>query len=727
MDLSRRRFLTLSASAGTMLMTINLPSFARTTENKTDQMHSNWSVYLHIKPDNSIIIESPVQDMGQHMKTTGAMMIAEELDADWSLVSCVAAKTHLEKTANGLRYKYASMDTGGSHAVRRNWQILRTAGGTARQMLISAAAKRWQCPETQLSTRDSYVYRQSTGEKLSYGELAKQASVLLLPDKPPKLKDKTAYTIIGQDVVTVDIDEIVSGRPLFGIDMEMPNMVFAVIERCPYFHGEIESVNDKNALAVPGVIKIVKIDQVVGDDGIKEVTAGVAVVATNYWAATQGRKALEVTWHQGPWSHESSESLMQDFERFCRGDEIGRTLLKEGDPQQAFKHSAQVFDECYQVPLLAHACMEPFNAVAHIQGNKAKIITGHQFPSLVASTVAKYAKIDPLDVEVVPTRMGGGFGRRFYSDFVVEATLLAKETDQPVKLVWTREDEMTQDYFGQSTFTRLKAGVDSQGKLVAWHHRQGQIDGSVREQCFPYQLIENFQVDSYQKRSGTPTGAWRGPGHFQLAFATESMIDEVAHALNQDPLAFRLELMGPGKEYPYRGYGATVIDSGRMAECYQKAGELANWQKERPRGLGLGIAGHFTFGSYAAFVVEVDSRVTGSMKITGIWGAIDCGLPLNPNHIRNQMEGGFIDGLNAAMFNEVKIDGGQVLNTNFHQQPWIRMADTPTVFDVAIIENDHPPTGVGEPPTAPAGAALANAIYAATGKRQRKLPLSLEA
>jgi isoquinoline 1-oxidoreductase beta subunit len=709
-----------------MLMTINMPAFAKGTAKVTDQTNPSWSVYLHINSDNSIVIASPVQEQGQHMKTTGAMMIAEELDADWSLVSCTAARTYLEQTSDGIKYKYADMNTGGSHAVRRNWDFLREAGATARQMLISAAALHWQCPETQLTTSQSFVVRKSTGQKITYGELAGMASTLPLPKDKPKLKNKADYKIFGQDITTVDIDEIVTGAPLFGIDMEMPNMVYAVIERCPYFHGEIESFDDKKALAIQGVIKTVKIDKVIDSDGIKEIAAGIAVIATNYWAATQGRKALSINWQQGPWAKESSQSLMDDFEKFCFSDDEGNNRINEGNVTQAFKDSKHVLDQCYQVPLLAHACMEPFNAIVHIENDKAKIITGHQFPTRVANAVAQYANIAPLNVEVIATRMGGGFGRRYNNDFVIEATLLAKEIDKPVKLVWTREDEMIQDYFGQSTFTRLRAGVDEQGKLIAWHHRQGQIDGGLREQCFPYQLIENFKVDSYNQKAGTPTGAWRGPGHLQFAFAVESMLDEVAHSNNQDPLVHRLELLGNAKEYSYKGYGAKVIDSGRMAACYQEAAKLANWDNNRPKGVGLGLAGHFTFGTYAAFVVEVDSRDDGPMKITGIWGAIDCGLPLNPNHIRNQMEGGFIDGLNVALFNDAKVSGGRVVNGNFDQQPWIRMLDTPAKFEVSIIENDHPPTGVGEPPTAPAPAALANAIYAATGKRIRKLPISME-
>lgn len=724
MDISRRTFLSLSASAGAMLMTISLPSMA--TKDKSKALHKKWSVYLSINKDNSIVIESPVQDTGQHMKTTGPMMIAEELDADWSLVSCVAAKTHFKKTEQGLSYKYAHMNTGGSHAVRRNWQILREAGATARILLLQAAANRWNCPVEQLSTKASHVYRPSTGQSLPYGDLAQVASSLPLPETKISLKDKSTYRIIGKDITTVDIDEMTVGSPLYGIDMEMPNMVFAVIERCPHFHGDIESYDDKATLATPGVIKTVKIDKIIGRDGIKEIAAGVAVIANNYWAAKKGRESLNITWTNGPWSNESSESLMRDFENFCKGQEEGNNLINDGDINKGFEQSTQTLDYCYEVPFFAHACMEPFNAIVHLTEDKAKIITGHQFPIKVASAVAKYANIDPLNVEVINVRGGGGFGRRYYNDFVIEATILAKEVETPLKLVWTREDEMTQDYFGFSTFTRIKAGTNKHGKLIAWHHRQGQINDSVREQCFPYHLIENFKVDSYYQNAGTPIGAWRGPGHFQFTFATESMIDEVAYAQKQDPLTYRLNLLGKPTEYPYKGYGGKVIDSGRMAKCYIEAAKLANWGSKRPKGIGLGIAGHFTFGSYAAFVVEVNATQSGKIKITGVWGTIDCGLPLNPNHIKNQMEGGFIDGLNSAMYNDVTIKNGQVVKTNFHQLPWIKMNDIPTTFEVSIINNDHPPTGVGEPPTAPAGAALANAIFAATGKRQRKLPLSME-
>jgi isoquinoline 1-oxidoreductase beta subunit len=370
--------------------------------------------------------------------------------------------------------------------------------------------------------------------------------------------------------------------------------------------------------------------------------------------------------------------------------------------------------------------MEPFNAIADVRESSVTIISGHQNPAGVANAVAETLDVDPMTIEVNSPRSGGGFGRRFSTDFVREAAVVSKELKQAVKITWTREDEIAQDQFGPGLVSRVKAGIDKNGKLTSLHIRQAKKRGGLWAQCFPAHLIPNYRAEVFAKDCGAPLGPWRGPGHLQFAFATESMIDEVATFLGSDPLAYRLQLMGEDRDFDYTDYGAEKISSGRMAKCYQAAADLADWGKARPEGVGLGIAGHFTFGSYAAFVVEVDARENGSFKVTEAWGAIDCGMPVNPNHIRNQMEGGFIDGLNAAMFNEITIEHGRVSNTNFHALPWMRMAQAPRSIETAIVKNDYPPTGVGEPPTAPAAAALANAIFAATGQRLRKLPLTLQ-
>lgn len=736
MDISRRKFLKLSSSAGAMLMTIQLPklAFASDPEGATlvDDNRNIWSIYLHINPDNSILIESPVQDMGQHMKTTGPMMIAEELDADWELVSCSPGKTHIQKNGDDYEFKYADMGTGGSQAVKRNWQFLREAGAVAKHGLMQAAALRWNCDMDELYAQKSYIYRKGTNAKFSYGELAEHAAQMPLPTKELKLKTKAEHHIFGQDITTVDIQELVTGQPLFGMDMEMNNMLHAVIERSPYYQGKVKSFDDSETLNVPGVLKTIPIDlELHHQHKEKVISAGIAVVAKDLWSAMKGRALLKINWDKGPFTNESNETLTQDFKRFCFSDDDGRILIEEGDVEQGFAKADHVIERTFETPHFAHACMEPFNAIVHVQKDKASIITGHQFPVTVATTVAEVLSIDPLNVNVSTTRMGGGFGRRAKNDYVKEATMIAQHFEYPVKLTWTREDEISQDYFGQGIYAKLKVGVDKKGNINSWHHRQGQVSGGMRPGCFPHGLVENFKVHHYSVDSGTPIGAWRGPGHLQHAFVVESTLDEIAHQFKRDPLQYRLDMLGDEKEYEYVGWGADVINTKRMSDCYQQAAELANWNQKRPEGVGLGLAGHFTFGSYAAFVLEIDAREylkgDGPMKITQCWGSIDCGMPLNPNHIRNQMQGGFIDGLNAALFNQINIEGGQVTNTNFHNLRWLKMAESPTDIQVGIVENDYEPTGVGEPPTAPAAAALTNAIYAATGKRVNKLPISLDA
>ncbi|MFT4924137.1 MAG: isoquinoline 1-oxidoreductase beta subunit [Phenylobacterium sp.] len=737
MSISRRQFLQLCASAsGSLLLSVSIPQIAMASGNSNAAIEPNhWSVYLTINPDNSIVIESPVQDMGQHMKTTGPMMIAEELDADWDLISVIAATTHITKKGEGYAYKNADMSTGGSQAVRQTWQYFREAGAVVKKSLMLAAATKWGCNIDQVYSEKSFVYRKGSQQKFSYGQLAPAAAKLPIPTGPISLKACKDYKLFGTDVTTVDIDEMLTGKPLYGIDMEMDNMLHAVIERCPHFQGKVKSVDDAAALKVPGVLKTLPMALQMNEKGDTRVlSAGIAIVATSLWSAMKARKALKIVWDKGPYASESDTSLRQSFQQLCHGTEAGKVIVDEGDVTAGLSNAARVFEQTYQTAHMAHACMEPLNAIVSAEKGRATVITGHQNPLSVATSVGKILNLDPFNVKVINTRMGGGFGRRYKDDFVMEAALIAKHFTQPVKVTWSREDEVSQDFFGQGVCAKVRAGVDSQGKLHSWEQREAHINSHIRYSCFPYGLVDNFRIHQLKAGGGTPLGAWRGPGHIQQAFITESMIDEIAHAYQKDPLTYRLELLGDERDIKYEGWGAEVANTGRMAKCLQSAAKMADWGKKRPPGVGLGIAGHFTFGSYAAFVVEVDTRAAlglkergstekGTMQITKAWGAIDCGLPLNTNHIANQMQGGFIDGLNAALFNEVKISQGKVDNTNFHTLRWMKMADSPQDIQVDIIKNDYPPTGVGEPPTAPAAAALANAIFAATGERLRTLPL----
>ena len=724
MGLSRRDFLRYSSTGSSLLLCV--PLLQASPKDSQATSAEDWCVYLEIKPDNQIIIESPVQDMGQHMKTTGPMMIAEELDADWSLVSCKAAKLHIKQDGDQVNYAFATMSTGGSHAVRRNWDYMRRAGAATKALLKQAAANYWQTDISSLETKDSYVINRKSGAKLSYGNLAKTAAALSVDDQEVVLKTRDEYRLLGSDVTTVDINEMVTGQPLFGLDMKLDGMLHAVIERAPFYQGRIKSYSDKEALKVKGVVKTVKIELEKNErNGGKRVSEGVAVVAKTLWAAMQAKEKLEINWVQDKFKNESSEKMQQDFEALCQSTTEESIAVNNGDVEAAFKNSSKTYEREFVTQHLAHLCMEPMNAIVEVSKRGAKVVVGNQNPKGVAESIATELGVKPQDVDVISTRMGGGFGRKWQTDSVMEAVRIARELDRPVKLTWMREDEVSQDYFGQAVYAKVKVAVDKKGRLTGWHNRQAQVSGSLRENCFPQGLIENYRVDRFYRPSGTEIGAWRGPGHLQFCFVAESMIDIVANDLKRDPLEYRLALYADHKEVEYKGYGGTSKDAQRMKKCYEKVAEMAKWSDARPKGVGLGIAGHFTFGSYAAFVVEYDSREKDRCKITNVWGAIDCGLPLNPNHIRNQMEGGFIDGLNAALYNNVQIENGAIQTTNFDSLHFMRIHESPQQFEVAIIENDYPPTGVGEPPTAPAAAALANAIYAATGKRQTKLPLEL--
>lgn len=741
MGLNRREFLRVSATNAAMVMAISMPTalsakskFAGDS-NKTQRSHyDTWNVYLTIHPDNQIEIGSPVQDMGQHMKTTGPMLIAEEMDADWNLVSCVAGATYLkvDPKNNSAIYRHANMGTGGSHALRNNWDYLRQAGATAKHMLKQAAAKAWQCDVSDIETKQSYLYRVSTNEKLSFGDVAKIAAELPAPEELQPLKSRNEYSIIGKDATTVDIDQITTGKPLFGFDMDYPNQVHAVIERCPYFDGKIKSYNKEKVLAVEGVLTIV---EMAGEtDGDRRIlSSGIAVIAESLWSALKARRLLQATWYKGPYAEESSQKLAMQGDMFCQSEKSGNILRDDGDLNRGFKSSELILDKTYFTPFFHHACMEPFSCIADVRADGATLVLGHQSPTSAANTVAKLTGLDPLKIDIQAHRMGGGFGRKWMSDFVSEATVLSQKLKAPVKVTWTREDEMQQDYFAPLQVTRIRAGLDKTNKVAAWHYRAAAKRGGVHEKCFPANLIDNYRTETFRQNCGTQVGAWRGPGHLQYTFATESMIDELAYSAEIDPLEFRKALYKDKKSFEYNAYGAEIIDAQRMWKCYEQVANLAEWHKPRAKNIGLGIAGHFTFGSYAAFVLEVEVKpsksnsTSANFRVTKCWGAIDCGLAVNPNHIRNQMEGGFIDGLNAAMFNQAEISQGIVQTANFDRLPMLRMAQAPLDIEVAILENDYPPTGVGEPPTTPAAAALANAIFAACGQRIRKLPIKLEA
>lgn len=725
---SRRTFLKSSAMTGGMLLTVTLPGRLMAADVSGA---SDWCVYVTIHPDNSVSMASPVMEMGQHMKTTGPMMLAEELDIVWEdirfLDDCPA---YLTRNGEGdITYQYSDMGTGGSHAVRRNWDYMRRAGATARRMLIEEAAALWRVDADALITDAGYVTNPATGKRLSYGYLAEGACQRNVSPDAVRLKSRQDYRIMGTDRHTVDLHDIVTGKPLYGIDADYPGALQAMIFRVPACGGSITSFDRQAALAVPGVTHVVKLDAIretYWDNSDKQIVSeGIAVIGKTLWAVMQGKRALKAKWQGADaWQGQSSHAQQAQFRQMLETNKPAEIRKNDGDVDAAFAAASQVLDQVYDTPLFAHACMEPFNCIADIREDSATVVVGHQFPDAVAKEVEALTGIDGLQVEVISKRMGGGFGRRFERDFVREAILLSRQINYPVKVTWTREDEIERDYFAPAYVMQVRASLDDNNQVSGWHHRQAQTRGGTRDDCFPRGVVANYRTESITTGSKIHTGPWRGPAHMQWTFAVESMTDELAHAASQDPLAFRLAMMTPHKAHPYEGWGADVIDSGRMAHCYERAAQMAGWGRKLPSGHGLGIAGHFTFGSYAAFVLEVSVSDDEKLTLVKAWGCIDCGFAINPNHVRNQMEGGFLDGLSTALFNDVDVVDGQVINNNFHTLRFMRMAEAPIDVEVDIAQNDYPPTGVGEPPTAPAAAALANAIFAASGKRIRSLPIA---
>ncbi|GAA0345514.1 xanthine dehydrogenase family protein molybdopterin-binding subunit [Bowmanella denitrificans] len=729
-DPKRREFLKVSAIvSSSMLISILLPGQVRGSDNANAEL-SQWCVYVHIHSDNSVSMQSPIMEMGQFMRTAGPMILADEMDLDWSLIQFdTTMPTFLRRDEqNNIVYAHAQIGTGGSQTLKNNWSYLRTAGAIVRQMLIEEAAARWGCEAARLTAKNSRIIDSQSSRQFSYGELAQQASTRRVDLSRLKLKHPSQFSIIGSSKASIDGRDIVTGKPLFGIDENYRNALHAVIDRAPAMGARIAGYNREAALAIPGVKQIVETPHHSGPHwpgGETQIcAAGVAVLADSHWAALQGKAALATTWTDANrYAGLNSAAHRTALNALAQSSNPGKRHRDDGNVEQAFEQAEQVLVHTYERALLSHACMEPLNCIADVQKHHAVVVVGHQWPHQVALEVEQLTGIDALRVEVRNKRMGGGFGRKGETDFLREAIWLSHKVGQPVKVLWTRENDMQRDYFAPAAAVKIKAGL-KQGRIQGWHMRQAQTGGEAESHGFPAHLISDCRIESLTANHPFPLGAWRGPGQMQQAFAVESMLDELAYAKGSDPLTFRLTLMGPAKIYPINFWAANEIDSGRMANCYRLAAKMAGWGRTLKNGQGLGIAGHFTFGTYVVFVLQVQVDKNRKLQLQKAWGVIDCGLAVNPNHIRAQMEGGFIDGLNAALFNQVTVQDSIVATTNFDRLRWMRMQEAPTQIEIDIIQGAQSPTGVGEPPVAPAPAALANAIYAASGLRLRRMPFA---
>jgi len=726
--LDRRRFLIGAGAAGGLLIAFGVrPAPAAEVAGETGTAASRAfrpNPFLEIGADGAVTLWAKNPEIGQGVKTSLPMIVAEELEVDWESVRVVQAD--LDEESFGDQF------AGGSDAVRGNWLPLRQAGAMGRTLLVTAAARRWGVEAESCAAEHGTVRHVPTGRRLGYGELAAEAAALPVPAKVD-LKDPRQFRLIGTPRRGVDNPAIVTGRQIYGLDVRQPGMLFAVIARPPVFGASVVRFDPSPALAVPGVRQVVRVD---GLENPTHLLPGVAVVADSTWAALRGRDALKVDWTHGAdgdGAAEGTPELLRAFEELA--GKPGKVIRDDGDVSAALAGAARRVEAVYTVPFLAHAAMEPPNCTAVVHDGRCELWGPMQDPGGARGLAARVTGLPPAAVSVHMTRSGGGFGRRLMSDFAAEAALIAKAAGRPVQVVWTREDDLQHDFYRPAGRHHLRAGLDRDGRLIAWTHhivntsryafRRDSSPPDASEMYrddFPAGFVANLRAEYTAAPTRVPTGPWRSTLHSANAFAVQSFVDEIAAEAGRDPLELRRELLGAPRDLPYSHHGGPSFSTARLRTVLDLAAAKAGWGTPLPPGHGRGIACHFTFGSYAAHVAEVSVDANGAIKIHRLIAVVDCGTPVNPLGVEAQTIGATLDGLNAALQAEVTIAGGRVEQSNFHDYLLLRHADAPRV-EVSIVPSTEAPSGMGEIAVPTVAPALANAIFAATGKRSRRLPL----
>jgi len=736
LSVDRRTFLKTSAAGGAALLVgFHLPARASSDPAQEQEKPpiNPLNAWVKITPDNHVTLILAKSEMGQGIMTALPMILAEELCLDWKQVTIEQAPTNPKIYDHG---------TGGSGSVGGSWLPLRQAGAAAREMLIAAAAKKWEVGTDTCKAQNGYVVHGHPERSYTYGELVADAALLPIPNfKEVPLKNSRDFTILGHDTHRVDAASKATGTAIYGIDTRQAGLLYAVIARCTVFYGKVASFDATKAKAVLGVRDVFQVET---SGRGASTNGGVAVLADNSWAALQGRKALEVKWDEGAAATESSEELRKQF--VANAANPGGVIRNEGDADSALAAAPNKVEAVYELPFAAHVCMEPMNCTVHIQADRAEAWVPTQAPQWAQGVIAEAAKLPPEKVIVHTTQMGGGFGRRYQADFVMEAAQVAKIAGKPVMVLWTREDDMHHDFYRPASYHKCQGLVDAAGNLAAWKHFQtstsiaakwspkGEEDNGQGEfgtgATVPYKS-PNIRIEYTLAHSSAPRAWWRSVEHSSSGFVVESFVDELAAAAGEDPLKFRVKLIGESRNIPQFGGGpsAPPLDTGRLKGVLQLAAEKAGWSKPLPDSEGRGIAGFFSFDTYTATVAEVSVR-QGKLKIKRLVCAVDCGRVVNPNGVRAQVESAAIYALTATLKDAITIERGRIVQSNFNDYRMMRMNEAPPI-EVHLVASEEKPTGIGEPTVPVIAPSLCNAIFNATrsSKRQiriRRLPIRPE-
>ncbi|GAB5553915.1 MAG: xanthine dehydrogenase family protein molybdopterin-binding subunit [Saprospiraceae bacterium] len=710
---NRRSFLKVSAAAGGG-MALGFSWLASCTPiekaEKGLEMPEEWfemNGFLKIGDNGVVTIMSPNPEIGQNVKTSMPMIVAEELDVDWSQVIVEQAPLN----TNAFKGQIA----GGSQSIRRNWDGLRMAGATAKAMLLEAAAQKLEVPATQLSVSNGVISHTNSDQTLTYGELASLAATLEVPEEVD-IKDTKDFNIIGNPTKNVDGKALVTGAPLFGLDVQKEGMLIAMIEHPPAFGMKLKSVDTESVKAMPGIVDAFTINSDPGEERNWSDTNAfpdlIAIVGNSTWEVMKAKKALKAEWEvdtQLESTADHEETLNKILTQ--RVDKAGR---RDGNPEAAFAKATQIIERTYSAPFLAHNTMEPMNFYANVTADKAELEGPIQTPESLRNSVSKLLDMPEENIHVMMTRMGGGFGRRLYGNFGNEAAIISKKANAPVKLVYTREDDMTQGTYRPDYKVTYRAALDENNELLAFEVKgTGTNGGPVFTNRFPAGTVENYQASNINKESNISTGAWRAPRSNFIAGAEQAFLDEVAEAAGKDPIEFRLELFQKAIDKPVGE--RNDYDAERYAGVLKLVKEKANWGSETP-GLYRGVAAYYCHNSYVAQVLDI-AMENNQPKVKKVWCAVDCGIVVNPEGAINQVEGGIIDGIGHAMYSGLTFSEGSPEQNNFDKYRLIRHAEAPEAIEVFFVDNGIKPTGLGEPSLPPVSGALANALAKATGKR----------